>query len=125
MMDFNQILTEAIEKYVEAILQNKLNAIAERLQALESDSTVYANQIYEMKSEFREIVQNEIEDYDFSEIFTNSIDEHNFKPAISEALNDFGMTDCVVTALANDSDLVHTAVEDYLSKRTFNLVRNN
>jgi len=92
MMDFNQILTEAIEKYVETILQDRLVAVANRLNTME-------NQIYDLK---HDVLDNAI---------TEALNEYDFSAHISGALDDF--------------NIVRRSVEDYLSQRTFNLVRNN
>jgi len=92
MMDFNQILTEAIEKYVETILQDRLVAVANRLNTME-------NQIYDLK---HDVLDNAI---------AEALNEYDFSAHISGALDDF--------------NIVRRSVEDYLSQRTFNLVRNN
>jgi len=92
MMDFNQILTEAIEKYVETILQDRLVAVANRLNTIE-------NQIYDLK---HDVLDNAI---------AEALNEYDFSAHISGALDDF--------------NIVRRSVEDYLSQRTFNLVRNN
>jgi len=99
MMDFNQILAEAIEKYVETILQDRLVAVANRLNTMEKDNNDLANQIYDLK---HDVLDNAV---------TEALGEYDFSAHISGALDDF--------------DIVRRSVEDYLSQRTFNLVRNN
>jgi len=142
-IDIIDSINQAIESSIEAKLQAKLQAVATRLIALESEAAGsirilddLSTQVGKMQDKVddladglnvvkfsqQEEMREVIRDFDFSTMIEEEV-EAALDNAITEALHDYDFS-AHIKAAVDDID-IGDAVEKYLSRRTFNLVRNN